>query len=116
MGHRIGTFLLVIGIGVLAWAATVYFWKDPFTTAYTAYEQHELESKLDRRFETWKPAPATALQPTAHAHPTGRTGWSRTSIAASRRGSPRLRRCGSPRHTSHASRTFDATRGGSASQ
>jgi sortase A len=55
MRHRVGTFLLVIGLGVLAWAATVYLWKDPFTTAYTAYEQRKLESKLDRRFETWQP-------------------------------------------------------------
>jgi sortase A len=55
MRHRVGTFLLVIGLGILAWAATVYLWKDPFTTAYTAYEQRKLESKLDRRFETWQP-------------------------------------------------------------
>ena len=55
MGHRIGTFLLVIGLGVLAWAATVYLWKDPFTTAYTAYEQRRLESTLDAQFENWKP-------------------------------------------------------------
>src|SRR5688572_2884364 len=57
MRHRLGTFLLVIGIGVLAWAATVYLWKDPFTTAYTAYEQRKLASNLDRNFENWKPAP-----------------------------------------------------------
>jgi sortase A len=55
MGHRIGTFLLVIGLGVLAWAATVYLWKDPFTTAYTAYEQRRLESTLDAQFENWEP-------------------------------------------------------------
>ena len=57
MGHRLGTFLLVIGIGVLAWAATVYLWKDPFTTAYTAYEQRQLASNLDSAFESWEPAP-----------------------------------------------------------
>jgi sortase A len=56
MGHRLGTFLLVIGIGVLAWAATVYLWKDPFTTAYTAYEQRRLASNLDSAFESWEPA------------------------------------------------------------
>ena len=55
MGHRIGTFLLVIGLGVLAWAATVYFWKDPFTTAYTAYEQRRLASNLDEQFDNWRP-------------------------------------------------------------
>src|SRR4029453_1888573 len=52
MRHRCGKFLPVMGLGILAWAATVYLWKDPFTTAYTAYEQHKLESKLDQRFET----------------------------------------------------------------
>ena len=55
MGHRIGTLLLVVGFGILAWAATVYLWKDPFTTAYTAYEQRRLESKLDAQFESWEP-------------------------------------------------------------
>ena len=55
MGHRIGTFLLVIGLGILAWAATVYLWKDPFTTAYTAYEQRRLASNLDEQFDNWHP-------------------------------------------------------------
>ena len=55
MRHRLGTLLLVIGVGVLAWAATVYFWKDPFTTAYTAYEQRRLASNLDEQFDTWRP-------------------------------------------------------------
>jgi len=66
MGHRLGTLLLVIGVGVLAWTAMVFFWKDPFTTAYTAYEQRQLESKLDRRFEAWKPEPRAVRQPTVH--------------------------------------------------
>ena len=63
MRHRLGTFLLVIGVGVLAWAATVYLWKDPFTTAYTAYEQRRLASNLDRNFETWRPAADPVSQP-----------------------------------------------------
>ena len=45
----------MIGVGVLAWSATVYFWKDPFTTAYTAYEQRRLASNLDEQFDTWRP-------------------------------------------------------------
>jgi sortase A len=69
MRHRVGTFLLVVGFGVLAWAATVYLWKDPFTTAYTAYEQRKLESSLDRRFETWKPARRPASHATAQPKP-----------------------------------------------
>jgi len=55
MRHRLGTLLLVIGVGLLAWAATVYFWKDPFTTAYTAYEQRRLASNLDEQFDSWRP-------------------------------------------------------------
>jgi sortase A len=69
MRHRFGTLLLVIGLGVLAWAATVYLWKDPFTTAYTAYEQRKLESALDRQFEEWKPAPETVAKPSKPARP-----------------------------------------------
>ena len=63
MRQRLGTFLLVIGIGVLAWTATVYLWKDPFTTAYTAYEQRRLASNLDRQFENWKPSPEPVSEP-----------------------------------------------------
>jgi sortase A len=62
MRHRLGTFLLVIGVGVLAWAATVYLWKDPFTTGYTAYEQRRLESNLEREFESWRPTRDPVVQ------------------------------------------------------
>lgn len=62
MRHRLGTLLLVIGLGVLAWAATVYLWKDPFTTAYTAYEQRRLESNLEREFENWRPSRQPVVQ------------------------------------------------------
>ena len=68
MGHRLGTLLLVIGLGVLAWAATVYLWKDPFTTAYTAYEQRRLASNLDENFESWQPAPVP--KPVSRPSPT----------------------------------------------
>ena len=63
MGHRLGTLLLVIGIGVLAWTATVYLWKDPFTTAYTAYEQRRLASNLDNTFDSWRPAGEQVSRP-----------------------------------------------------
>ena len=63
MRHRLGTFLVVVGLGVLAWAATVYLWKDPFTTAYTAYEQRRLERSFNAQLERWRPA----RQPAAHA-------------------------------------------------
>jgi sortase A len=68
MTHRLGTLLLVAGLGVLAWAATVYLWKDPFTTAYTAYEQRRLEASLDRQFSSWD-ARARPTKPPAPTKP-----------------------------------------------
>jgi len=64
MRHRLGTLLLIIGVGVLAWAATVWVWKDPFTAAYTAYEQRRLEASLDRQFESWTPTREPVSRPT----------------------------------------------------
>lgn len=69
MRRHLGTLLLVIGIGVLAWVATVYFWKDPFTTAYTAYEQRRLASNLDRQFDAFVPARRPASRPAEPAKP-----------------------------------------------
>ena len=63
MRQRLGTLLLVIGVGVLAWAATVWVWKDPFTAAYTAYEQRRLEAHLDRQFESWEPTREPVSRP-----------------------------------------------------
>lgn len=55
MIRHISTLIIVIGLGLLAWTGTVYVWKDPFTTAYTAWEQRGLESSLEEAFETWRP-------------------------------------------------------------
>jgi sortase A len=40
--RRLGTLLLVLGIGVVAWAIVVWRWQDPFTALYTKYQQHRL--------------------------------------------------------------------------
>lgn len=63
MARRLGTLLLVIGLGVLAWVATVYLWKDPFTTLYTAYEQRRLASSLDRQLDAFGSAHRPTIQP-----------------------------------------------------
>jgi sortase A len=55
--RRTSTLIIVAGLGILAWTATVYLWKDPFTTAYTAFEQRRLESSLERTFDEWRPTP-----------------------------------------------------------
>lgn len=62
MIRHVSTLIIVIGLGLLTWTGTVYVWKDPFTTAYTAWEQRGLESSLDEAFATWQPV-ATPRQP-----------------------------------------------------
>jgi sortase A len=53
--RRLSTLIIVAGLGLLAWTGTVYVWKDPFTAAYTAYEQRRLESSLEEVFDQWRP-------------------------------------------------------------
>jgi sortase A len=53
--RHISTLIIVAGLGLLAWTGTVYVWKDPFTTAYTAFEQRRLESSLEKTFDEWRP-------------------------------------------------------------
>jgi len=63
--RRISTLVIVAGVGLLAWTGTVYVWKDPFTAAYTAFEQRRLESSLQRTFDAWRPvaSPPTSTGP-----------------------------------------------------
>src|ERR1700710_1640301 len=32
----------------------IVFWRDPVTSIYTAYEQHEMRSQLSSTFSTWQ--------------------------------------------------------------
>jgi sortase A len=93
MRHRLGTILLVIGVGMLVWAATVYLWKDPFTTAYTAYEQRRLESTLEQQFETWRPTRRPVSRPGKPTRPLRDdvTREARRYRLASHRGNPLAR-------------------------
>jgi sortase A len=75
---------MLVGLGLLAWTATVYLWKDPFTTAYTAWEQRKLADGLDRRAAAWRegrppytppqsdPDPAPEAEPEAVPLPAAR--------------------------------------------
>jgi sortase A len=60
---------MLVGLGLLAWCATVYFWKDPFTTAYTAWQQRELASGLDRRIDEWRELHPPPKPKPAHGDP-----------------------------------------------
>ena len=48
--RRLATLLLVCGVAVIAWTATVWLWQDPVTGLYTWYQQRKLSSALDQEF------------------------------------------------------------------
>ncbi len=50
-----GTLLIVAGVLTLGWAVVVWQWQDPFTAAYTTYEQHKLKSRYHKVFIKYKP-------------------------------------------------------------
>jgi sortase A len=56
MRRRLGTFLIVAGLLLLAYASAVLFWRDPITDVYSRYQQHRLSGQLEREFEAWHPA------------------------------------------------------------
>ena len=46
--------MAVVGVLLVVYAGMVVFWRDPVTSIYTAYEQHEMSSQLGQTFETWQ--------------------------------------------------------------
>ncbi|MEZ5099340.1 MAG: class E sortase [Thermoleophilia bacterium] len=46
--RRLGTFLLVLGLLVSAYAVTVVLWRDPVTDVYARWQQHRLADELER--------------------------------------------------------------------
>jgi len=62
LARIVGTVMVVAGLGVLAWAFTVWKWEDPLTATLNYIEQRELAESFDRRLEEGRPAgtaPAT---------------------------------------------------------
>jgi len=51
LAHIVGTLMIVVGVGALAWALTVWQWQDPFTAALNKLEQRELEQDFERQIE-----------------------------------------------------------------
>jgi len=47
----LGTLMIVVGVGFLGWAATVWQWQDPFTLVVNRLEQRELSEAFDRRLD-----------------------------------------------------------------
>ena len=58
--HRLGTTLIVAGVGFLVWSFVVWQWNDPFTSLYTRWEQRKLESEYSALLEKLPPPPAIA--------------------------------------------------------
>jgi sortase A len=54
LARRLGTTLAVAGVLLVVYAAMVVFWRDPVTSIYTAYEQHEMSAQLGDTFVTWQ--------------------------------------------------------------
>ena len=54
--RRIGIVLVVGGLLVLAYAASVLFWRDPATDLYNRYQQNQLESAVEEEFAAWDAA------------------------------------------------------------
>lgn len=52
--RALGTLMIAGGVLALVWALVVWRWEDPVTSLYTAYEQRELSSGLDERFERYE--------------------------------------------------------------
>ena len=67
LARRLGTTLAVTGVLLVVYAAMTVFWRDPVTSIYTAYEQHEMSSQLSQTFVTWQKDAQRALgQSTVH--------------------------------------------------
>jgi sortase A len=54
LARRLGTALAVAGALLVVYAGMVVFWRDPVTSIYTAYEQHEMSSQLGKTFISWR--------------------------------------------------------------
>jgi sortase A len=61
LSRRLGTSLIVFGVLLFAYAGAVVFWRDPVTDIYTAYQQHQLRSKLNHDTEVWQQKAAKAF-------------------------------------------------------
>jgi sortase A len=53
LARAAGLILAVVGALTLLWAVVVWQWQDPFTAAYTTWQQHRLEGQLNREFNDY---------------------------------------------------------------
>jgi sortase A len=92
LARRLGTTFAVAGVLLVVYAACVVFWRDPVTSIYTAYEQHEMSSQLGHTFVEWREDAQKQLgvgQPAPGTHG-GATVTSQTRSAVTLRAARRL--------------------------
>jgi sortase A len=59
--RRLGTAIMVVGVVLLAYGASIFFWHDPATDLYARWKQHQLAERLDAAFKDYQAsAPAIA--------------------------------------------------------
>ena len=51
----LGTLMIAAGVLTLAWALLVWRWQDPFTAAYTHWQQNKLAHAYDRILADYQP-------------------------------------------------------------
>ena len=87
----VGTALIVVGVGAVAWSIVVWRWQDPFTALYTTYQQHQLSGRYHKIATAYRPllvtetkaSPAKAPQATsASAHATASPAPAKTTEVA----------------------------------
>ena len=83
LARTLGTLMIVAGVLMLAWAFTVWRWEDPFTALLNRFDQRELSQNLERRFDSFVPAPEPTAPATASSNrrslPRSAAKWERSS-------------------------------------
>lgn len=52
--RRLAALLVLLGVGVLAYAAATVLWRDPVTDLYARWQQHELAEELEQTFSAFQ--------------------------------------------------------------
>ncbi len=84
--RRLGAVLVVLGVLVLAYAATVVLWRDPATDLYARWKQNELSDTLEETFAAYEASVATsaATAPSVTDVPTERERLESAQLAVAR--------------------------------
>ena len=87
--HRLGTFLIVLGTLVIAYAAATLFWRDPVTDLYARWQQRTLDSQLEQAFDEYRESGRLArMGPTLAAKQRAMAATAKRFESEAKRGQP----------------------------